>query len=1489
MKCVRREAGAHRPTASTPSLSPSSEPTPPRGRSRPDPRGGRARLALLLPALALLLGALGLFAAAPAHAQTTVWSATLTVDVDTAGTTFGCSFVGLGLDSCSSSSVLSDDDFTFEGVTYTIDRLDWSTIDRKLSIRFTGVSASAAKTALGSLTLDVDGTAFPLSNFRPLTRALEVPFRPNPPWADGTKVSLKLTAPASTSKPAKPTGLTATAGNAQVSLFWTNPNDASITKYQVLRRTGTTWGSWADIPNSAPGKANATSYTVTNLSNGTAYAFRIRAVNAAGNSPQSDATASVTPAAPGGSNGGGSNVGRLAGGKLVSNTRQPVSTQVAAFRDTAQSFTTGSNALGYLLTGVELLIQHTSTTAPAYTVGIHADSSGSPGGFIARLTNPSRLPSAVNGVARYRASGNGISLSANTTYWVVFDVSSTGTGTVARALTLSAAEDGGAAAGWSIGNGRRHRDHDGTTWFPSPHSMKMAVHGFVRAFTDPISDKDYKVGDTVRMGLPPVRGGTVRYSMDGLPPGLSFSRATHTVSGSPTSAALRSGESVSDYQVIHIATLGNVSARQTFTISIYHANAPARPTGLTVTGGAGQATLTWAASGDSSITRYHYRQQNVQEGRWSAWVGVPGGGGATRHVATGLSAGATYMFQVRAVNANGPSLPSVEQMAWPELVVVTPKLWRAAVQDDLLRLEYDRALDGQSELSPDDFRVLVYGVRRVVSGVTVSEKEVTLVLARAVGAGDGVTVDYTPGSGGKRLRGAGGGYAPGFSGQAVSNDTPSRQRQAALTASVSSAPAEHRGKGRFTVQIAFSEAVAGKAKAAAQTIQVTGGTLTRARGAGGADRWALDIRPSSHGPVTVTLPATADCAAAGAVCTADGRKLGSALTHTVQGPPGLSVADARATEGPGATLDFAVTLSRAASGEVTVRYATKNGTAKAGRDYTRTRGTLAFAAGETSKTVSVLVLDDAHDEGTETFTLRLSRAKGAAIADGEAVGTIENSDPLQKDWLARFGRAAAADAVAAVTARLETPRDAGSHVTLSGQRVDLSDTDGGAALEQALTGFARLLGGSCGPGPEPDTDGRPDRGAARDGAGAVACPAPRLTGRALLLGSSFRAVLGGGAGSQWTSWGQGASVSQFSSATPSLSLSGETATGSMGMDYEHGRLLTGFAMTHSLGEGTAQGSGKSYLMGSSVTTALPYARVALSERLSAWGLAGTGTGHLTLDLEGGAAERYGADLSMTLAAVGMRGDLVTPAQAGGFALALKADAFWVRTESESVSTPEAGNLAGARAEASRLRAVLDGSRSFALAGGAALTPSLELGVRHDGGDAETGTGTEIGAGLGYADPSRGLDMALRVHGLAAHAEDGYDEWGVSGSLRLVPGAAGRGLSASLTPSYGVDPGGSERLWTLPDASGLAANDNAALSGRLDAEAGYGIAMFGGGFTGTPNVGMGLSDTARELRLGWRLAPAGGGDFELNLDAARREAANDDAPEHRVGFGLTARW
>ncbi len=91
--------------------------------------------------------------------------------------------------------------------------------------------------------------------------------------------------------------------------------------------------------------------------------------------------------------------------------------------------------------------------------------------------------------------------------------------------------------------------------------------------------------------------------------------------------------------------------------------------------------------------------------------------------------------------------------------------------------------------------------------------------------------------------------------------------------------------------------------------------------------------------------------------------LSNTVSAAVTGPPGLSVADTRVKEAANAVLSFAVQLDRAASGTVTVDYRTIDATAKAGEDYQRTTGTLTLQAGETSGTIAVAVLDDAHDEG----------------------------------------------------------------------------------------------------------------------------------------------------------------------------------------------------------------------------------------------------------------------------------------------------------------------------------------------------------------------------------------------------------------------------------------------------------------------------------------------------------------------------------------------
>ena len=148
--------------------------------------------------------------------------------------------------------------------------------------------------------------------------------------------------------------------------------------------------------------------------------------------------------------------------------------------------------------------------------------------------------------------------------------------------------------------------------------------------------------------------------------------------------------------------------------------------------------------------------------------------------------------------------------------------------------------------------------------------------------------------------------------------------------------------------------------------------------------------------LTVELGPRGPCEGAGAVCTADGRMLSNTLSAVIAGPPSVSVADAPAPEGAHETVDFAVSLSRAAREAVTVDYATGDGTAPggatAGEDYAAASGTLTFGPGETQMTVSVAVLASAGDG--ERFTLALSNAAGnhAWLADARATGTISNPD-----------------------------------------------------------------------------------------------------------------------------------------------------------------------------------------------------------------------------------------------------------------------------------------------------------------------------------------------------------------------------------------------------------------------------------------------------------------------------------------------------------------
>ena len=201
-----------------------------------------------------------------------------------------------------------------------------------------------------------------------------------------------------------------------------------------------------------------------------------------------------------------------------------------------------------------------------------------------------------------------------------------------------------------------------------------------------------------------------------------------------------------------------------------------------------------------------------------------------------------------------------------------------------------------------------------------------------------------------------------------------------------------------------------------------------------------------------------------------------------------------------------------------------------------------------------------------------------------------------------------------------------------------------------------------------------------------------------------------------------------------------------------------------------------------------------------------------------------------------------------------------------------------------------------------LAVSLEVGVRHDGGDAETGFGLDLGGGLSLSDPERGLQAELRGRGLLSHESKGFRERGFSGSLawEQKPGSE-RGARLTLSQTVGGSAsGGADALLARGTLEGLATNDNGdggdLKSRRLELKLGYGLSAFGDRFTWTPEAGFGLSDTGRDYSLGWRLvrrSSAGDiGSLELAVEATRRESDNPDSgtgAEHTVGLRLTARW
>ena len=305
-------------------------------------------------------------------------------------------------------------------------------------------------------------------------------------------------------------------------------------------------------------------------------------------------------------------------------------------------------------------------------------------------------------------------------------------------------------------------------------------------------------------------------------------------------------------------------------------------------------------------------------------------------------------------------------------------------------------------------------------------------------------------------------------------------------------------------------------------------------------------------------------------------------------------------------------------------------------------------------------------------------------------------------------------------------------------------------------------------------------------------------------------------------------------------------------------------------------------MEQTLTSLHPYLRYAVTERLAVWGLLGYGWGELTLAPGGESA--LTTDTALLMGAFGGRGILLAATESGGFEVATRTDAMLTRTTADAVAGMDVADAA-----AHRVRVILEGSRGFTWAEGRRLTPTVQLGLRHDWGDAETGFGLEVGGRVQYADPGLGLTVEGAVRALLAHEDADYEEWGAWGTVRVDPGALGQGLALTLSPTWGAAQSGVEGLWSRQTTAGLAPQENRRQpAGRLTAEVGYGFTLFDTGLL-TPYAGTVLADgAARTYRVGTRLRLNGQGatGLQVSLEGQRQESAGQQPVNQGLQLQIT---
>ena len=297
--------------------------------------------------------------------------------------------------------------------------------------------------------------------------------------------------------PAAPTGLRTLATDQEVTLEWDDPDDDTITGYEIWR--GVKASSLQVLVPDTGSAGN--SYADNDVTPETTYHYAIKAINAAGASQQSD-TISATTQSP-----RQVRDAAIIVRQQVATTRLAVSNIGRAFGIVstgatggayATSFTTGGETGGYPLRGARLNMSKPSGVV--VTVAIYDDSSDSPGSSVHTLTQPS-IDENIDTTEEFAATT--YTLTANTTYWLVVTRVS-GTGTLAVKGASSTTPDAGGLPGWTIGD-TQTRVGSGSWSLFGVHVAMGVLADFTPQLTNleitsrPLDGDTYKAGENIEL------------------------------------------------------------------------------------------------------------------------------------------------------------------------------------------------------------------------------------------------------------------------------------------------------------------------------------------------------------------------------------------------------------------------------------------------------------------------------------------------------------------------------------------------------------------------------------------------------------------------------------------------------------------------------------------------------------------------------------------------------------------------------------------------------------------------------------------------------------------------------------------------------------------------------------------------------------------------------------------------------------------------------